>query len=91
MMGNGHTTLAEAMRAKDALMKVMSFDEIFGPPSLAKGLNRSIGVSAPKPQYMDYFIEVIAPTAIDVSHLPSEFDGVRILIVHENQPIFHLM
>lgn len=83
----------EASRAKDLLMAKMTFEQIFGPPGLINGrhLRKSVGVTADPPEYADYYIKIIAPVSIDVSHVPASYDGVRIVVVHEDLPGFRLL
>jgi hypothetical protein len=49
-------------------------------------LLKSVGVTADPPDFEDHYIQVIAPLAIDVSRIPSEIEGVRIVIVHGDMP-----
>jgi hypothetical protein len=47
---------------------------IFGPPGPVnrKHLWKSIEVTADAPDYLDHFIQIVAPLAINLSHIPTE-------------------
>jgi hypothetical protein len=55
------------------------------PTPPGETLWRSVGVMATEPDFRDHYIEVILPAAVDVSQIPSEIDGVRIVVVHEDR------
>lgn len=86
-------TQEQAILAQDALRKVLSFEEIFGPPGPLNGrhLRKSVGVTADPPDYLDHYIRIVAPLAIDVSPIPAEIDGVRIVVIHEDLPGFRAL
>jgi hypothetical protein len=83
------TTQDEASIARNALIEALTLDWIFGFPSgFTDGQRwfRSIGVRADAPDYKDHYIHIILPSAVDVSKIPSEFNGVRVVVQHENLP-----
>ena len=81
----------QAIRAQETLTKRISFEDIFGPLDPVSGQNfrKSMGITADPPDYQDHYIQVVAPVSTDVSRIPSEIDGVRIVIVHEDLPGFY--
>lgn len=72
----------------DELLESMTLEDIFASYRRrdGEGSRRSIGVTADPPNFLDHYIQVIAPLAIDLSHLPSMFGGARIVIVQEDRP-----
>jgi len=50
-----------------------------------------MGVTADAPDYLDHYIQIIAPVEFDVTRIPSEIDGVRIVIIQEDQPGFYAL
>ena len=82
-------TREQAVQAQESLTQVISFEDIFGPADLVTRMQQSMGVTAEAPAFEDHYIEIIAPLAIDVSRIPSEIDGVRIVVIHEDRPGFY--
>lgn len=82
--------MEQAIRAQETLKRVVPLEVIFGPVDLELGkpLWQSMGVTAEAPDFDDHYIEIVAPLAIDVSRIPREIDGVRIVVVHEDRPGF---
>jgi hypothetical protein len=93
MVDRTPTTQDQAIQAQEALREIISFEEVFGPPGRVNGkhLRMSIGVTANAPDYQDHFIQIVAPLAVDVSRVPSEVNGVRVVIVHEYHPGFRAL
>lgn len=84
MRGQKLTTMDEAEVARRiVLAKLMEEGIIPGP--MPPTLFRSVGVKVEEPEYLNYFIEVVLPLQVDVSTIPQEVDGVRVLVVHEDR------
>jgi hypothetical protein len=90
MVERSPVTMEQAIRAQETLIRVVPLKDIFGSDDLVLGkpLWQSMAVTAEAPLFDDHFIEIVAPLAIDVSRIPREIDGVRIVVVHEDRPGF---
>ena len=77
-------TMEKASAARRVLLEALIADGII-PGPMPPTLFRSVGVMAEKPDYRDHFIQVILPVAVDVSDIPFEVDGVRVVIIHEDR------
>lgn len=87
MVDRSPVTREQAIHAQETLQDI-AFEDIFGPADLVTRMQQSMGVTAEAPTFLDHYIQIIAPLAIDVSRIPSEIDGVRIVIIHEDRPGF---
>jgi hypothetical protein len=84
MMDRGVTSYERAYQARRVLLEVLMTEGIF-PGPMPPALFRSVGVMAEKPDLRYHFIQVVLPVAVDISNIPSEVDGVRVVIVHEDR------
>ena len=83
------TTQAQASAALEKMRETLDVASLIGVPSAPSSgpfWARSIGVAASGPDYRDHFIEIRVPTVSDVSLIPTEFDGVRIVVELVDQP-----
>lgn len=76
--------MEKASRARRALLELLVAEGIF-PGPMPPTLFRSVGVVAEKPDFRDHFIQVVLPVAVDISKIPSEVDGVRVVIIREDR------
>ena len=74
----------EAEEARRVLIAELMDEEVI-PGPMPPTLFRSVGVMAEGPEFLDYFIEVILPLQVDVSRIPAEIDGVRVVVIHEDR------
>lgn len=74
-------TQEQAILAQEALKEIISYEEIFEPPGPTNGRHfmKSMGVTADAPDFSDHYIRFIAPLEVDVTRIPSEINGVRII------------
>ena len=83
------TSAKAAVSAQNDLVRQFTVEGILGPagpgPDGAHH-QRQMGISATPPPESDHFIEIIVPKWIAVSHIPSEVNGVRIVVIHEDHP-----
>ena len=77
-------SIDRADAARRVLLDALIADGIIPGPT-PPTLFRSVGVMAEKPDCRDHFVQVILPIAIDVSNIPSEIDGVRVVVIHEDR------
>lgn len=78
------TSMEKASAARRVLLEALITEGII-PGPMPPTLFRSVGVMAEKPDCRDHFIHVILPVAVDISNIPSEVDGVRVVIIHEDR------
>lgn len=83
-MDRGVTSMENAAQARRVLLEVLVTEGIF-PGPMPPTLFRSVGVMAEKPDFRDHFIQVVLPVAVDISNVPSEVDGVRVVIIREDR------
>lgn len=83
------TTRAQASAALEKMRETLDVASLIGVPTAQSSgplWARSIGVSASGTDYRDHFIEIRVPTMTDVSLIPADFDGVRIVVELVDQP-----
>lgn len=86
------TPQAEADAAQDALIEQFGIEWLIGNARLnheGSPLHREIDVTADPPNYEDHYIAIVLPLAAKISDIPTTIDGVRIVIVHKDQPEFY--
>jgi hypothetical protein len=74
---------------QDVSAEYLGIDNLIGEGHLAfdgRALHRGFGVIADPPDYRDYYFPIDIPTAAEVSDIPSEVKGVRVVVVLEDRP-----
>lgn len=86
------TSRAEADAAQSALIEQFGVEWLIGDERLnheGPPLHREIAVTADPPNYEDHYITIVLPLAAKISNIPTTINGVRIVIVHEDQSEFY--
>jgi hypothetical protein len=79
--------MEDASAALLGLTETLTIEWRFEPSSQLteeRHLLRTIGVRADGPHYEDHYITIVLPTSVDISRIPFEENGVRIVIRHED-------
>jgi hypothetical protein len=84
MMNREMASMERADAARRVLIETLMAEGIF-PGPLPPTLWRSVEIRSEKQDYRDHFIEVVLPVAVDISHIPTDVDGVRIVVIHEDR------
>jgi hypothetical protein len=88
MNGREKVTREQALTAQDALEAEFGIFQLVGPetPTDTQHFPQSIGVTAEGRDFADHFIKIQAPPTFDVSHIPTLYYGVRVVIDQDGPP-----